>query len=42
MAVNHKHHIGGRTIRSETTLLLLPQDPQAFAGLAEVASENIQ
>ena len=26
---NHKHHIGGRTVRSETTLFLR-QDPHAF------------
>ena len=38
---NHKHHIGGRTFRSETTLFL-PQDPHAFTVLAEAASDDLE
>ena len=38
---NHKHHIGGRTVRSETALLLL-QDPHALTVLAEGASDDLQ
>ena len=37
---NHKHHIGGRTIRSETTLFLR-QDPCALTELAEAASDDL-
>ena len=38
---NHKHHIGGRTVRSETSLFLR-QDPHALAVFAEVASDDLQ
>ena len=38
---NHKHHIGGGTFRSETTLFL-PQDPHAFTVLAEAASDDLE
>ena len=38
---NHKHHIGGRTVRSETTLFLR-QDPHALTVLAEAASDDLQ
>ena len=38
---NHKHDIGGRTVRSETTLFLW-QDPHALAVLTEVASDDLQ
>ena len=38
---NHKHHIGGRTVRSETTLFLR-QDLHAFTVLAEAASDDLQ
>ena len=38
---NHKHHVGGRTVRSETTLFLR-QDPHALTVLAEAASDNLQ
>ena len=38
---NHKHHIGGRTVRSETALFLR-QDPHALTVLAEVASDDFQ
>ena len=38
---NPKRNIGGRTVRSETTLFL-PQDPQALAVLAEAASDDLQ
>ena len=38
---NHKHHIGGRTVRSETTLFLR-QDPHALTVLAEPASDDLQ
>ena len=37
---NHKHHIGGRTVRSETTLFLR-EDPHALTVLAEVASDDL-
>ena len=36
---NHKHDIGDRTVRSETTLFLR-QDPHALAELAEAASKS--
>ena len=39
--MNHKHHIGGRTVRSETTLFLR-QDPHALTVLAEAASDDLQ
>ena len=39
---NHKHHIGGRTVRSKTTLLFLREDPHALTVLAEVASDDLQ
>ena len=38
---NHKTHIGGRTVRSESTLFLR-QDPHALKLLAEVASGDLQ
>ena len=38
---NHKHHIGGRTVRSETTLFVR-QDPHALTVLAEAASDDLQ
>ena len=38
---NHKHHIGDRKVRSETTLFLR-QDPHALTVLAEVASDDLQ
>ena len=38
---NHKHHIGGRTVQSETTLFPW-QDPHALTVLAEVASDDLQ
>ena len=38
---NHKHHIGGRTVRWETTLFLR-QDPHALTVLAEAASDDLQ
>ena len=38
---NHKSHIGGRTVRPETTLLLR-QDPHALTVLAEAASDDLQ
>ena len=38
---NHKHHVGGRTVRSETTLFLR-QDPHALTILAEVARDDLQ
>ena len=38
---NHKHHIGGRTVWSETTLFLR-QDPPALAVLADAASDDLQ
>ena len=38
---NHKHHIGGRMVRSETTLFLR-QDPHALTVLAEAASDDLQ
>ena len=38
---NHKHHIGGRTVRSETTLLLW-QGPHALTVLAEAVSDDLQ
>ena len=38
---NHKHHIGSRTVRSETTLFLR-QDPHALTVLAKVASDDLQ
>ena len=38
---NHKHHIGGRTVRSKT-VLFLPQDPHALTVLAEEASDDLQ
>ena len=40
-STNHKHHIGGRTVRSETTLFLR-QDPHALTVLAEAASDDLQ
>ena len=40
-STNHKHHIGGRTVRSETTLFLR-QDPHALTVLAEAASDGLQ
>ena len=39
--MNHTHHIGGRTVRSETSLFLR-QDPHAPAVLSEAASDNLQ
>ena len=38
---NNKHYIGGRTVRSETTLLLR-QDLHALTALAEAASDDLQ
>ena len=38
---NRKHHIGGRTVRSETTLFHR-QDPHALTVLAKVASDDLQ
>ena len=38
---NHKHHIGGRTVRAETTLFLR-QDPHALTVLAEAANDDLQ
>ena len=38
---NRKHHIGGRTSRSETTLFLR-QDPHALTVLAEAASDSLR
>ena len=38
---NHKHHIDGRTVPSETTLFLR-QDPHALTVLAEAASDDLQ
>ena len=38
---NHKHHIDGRTVRSETTLFLR-QDPHTLAVLAEASSDDRQ
>ena len=38
---NHKHHIDGRTVRSETTLFLR-QDLHALTVLAEAASDDLQ
>ena len=38
---NHKHHLGGKTVRAETTLFLR-QDPHALTVLAEVASDDLQ
>ena len=38
---NHKHHIGGKTVRAETTLFFR-QDPHALTVLAEVASDDLQ
>ena len=38
---NHEHNIGGRTVRSETTLFLR-QDPHVLAVLAEAASDDRQ
>ena len=38
---NHKHHIGGRTVWSETTLFLR-QNPHALTVLAEAASDDLQ
>ena len=38
---SHKHHVGGRTVRSETTLFLR-QDSHALAVLAEAASDDLQ
>ena len=38
---NHKHHIGARTVRSETSLFLR-QDPYALTVLAEAASDDLQ
>ena len=40
-SMNHKHHIGGRTVRSETALFLR-QDPHALTVLAEVMSNGLQ
>ena len=40
-STNHNHHIGGRTVRSETTPFLR-QDPLALAVLAEAASDDLQ
>ena len=41
--MNHEHQIGGRTLRSETTLLLfLRQDPHALAVLADAANDDLQ
>ena len=37
---NHKHHIGGRTVRSKTTMFLR-QDPHALTVLAEAASDDL-
>ena len=37
----HKHDIGGRTVRSETTLFLR-QDPHVLTVLAESASDDLQ
>ena len=41
LPTNHKHHIGGRAVWSETTLLPR-QDPHALAVLAEAASGDLQ
>ena len=38
---NHKHHIGGGTVRSEATLFLR-QDPHTLTVLAEAASDDLQ
>ena len=38
---NHEYNIGGRPVRSETTMLLR-QDRHALALLTEAASNNIQ
>ena len=38
---NYKHHIGGRMVRSETTLFLR-QDPHALTVLAGAASDDLQ
>ena len=38
---NHKHHIGGRRVLSETTLFLR-QDPRALTVLTEAASDDLQ
>ena len=38
---NRKHHIGGRTVRSET-ILFLRQDPHVLTVLAEAASDDLQ
>ena len=38
---NHKHHIGGRTVRSETSLFLRP-DLHALTVLVEAASDDLQ
>ena len=38
---NHKHHIGGRTVWSETTLFL-GQDPHALTILAQAVSDDLQ
>ena len=40
LPTNHKHHIGGRTVRLETTLFLR-QDTHALAVLAEAASDDL-
>ena len=42
--MNHEDDIGGRTLRSETTLLLLflRQDPHALAVLADAANDDLQ
>ena len=40
-STNHKHHIGGKTVRSETTLFLR-QGPHALTVLAEAASDDLQ
>ena len=37
--MTHKHHIGGRTVRSETTLFFL-QDPHALAVRAKAVSDK--
>ena len=39
--ITNKHHIDGRTVRSETTLFLR-QDPHALTVLAEAASDDLQ
>ena len=39
--ITNKHHIGGRTVRSETTVFLR-QDPHALTVIAEAASDDLQ